>query len=298
MSIGEIYKQPNNKSLEEKGFQKKEFIGFLENNGYINLKRIRNDSDNIVCTGEKNGVMCFIKKFNKPLFGEEKANAIRAQSEIDCYKNLPSEVLIDFVEGDTEQCFISIKYKQLEDLEKSKENVEGMIDLSLNKLSQVDASFLPEMTWELYERTFKKIDDIEKAGIISNGEEIKNMFIDKKDLIKNAQKFFAHLDFNFLNVKEINNKIVPFDFENATRDNAMVDVAVLFTEIGDDKELSKSFQKKISSNELYDEELLKLMIIRRCIIMLHVCINNPEKPVARRNREILERICETGTCYN
>ena len=276
-----IFKNPDNKE--------KELITFFEQKGFTNLKKFDNDNTNYFFIGEKDGEECFIKIFNRPQVDGVDVNIERIGTEIDCYKNLPPDMLIDYIEGSKEDNYIVLRKVELEDLERSKQSLKKMMDLGLKDFAKIDASFLPETTWESYEDIFKKIDILENAGIIEDAKDIKELFSKRREIIENSKKRFSHLDFNFLNIKKLNDKVVPFDFEIAKQDNAMVDMGILYIEISDDEKLVEEFEKNIKESDLYNEQLLKLMIIRRCIILLYACMDF-DTPIVRKNKKVLNDV--------
>lgn len=282
-------KIPNDDLSKEANKQEQEqiLINFFEKKGYRNLKRLEK-SVNYYFTGEINGVECFIKKFNRPHIVNINTNKERTKTEIDCYQNLPSDLLIEYIEGNENECYIVLKKEILEDFGRDKGSVKQMMDLCL-RLSQVDAKFLPEMSSN-YDGIFKKLELLDSANIVNDAGSIKKQFIDNQELIKNSPKVFSHLDFNFLNVKKLGNRAVIFDFENAKQDNAMVDMAVLYIEISDDQELVNEFEENIKKHPLYNEELLRLMVLRRCIILTSACIDLLSKPNVEKNIKILNEL--------
>lgn len=255
------------RSIEQQETAK--LIAFFENKGYENLQEV-GDSVNYIFHGLKDGQPVFIKRFNRPIVANANSNFRRANTEIACYQNLPKEILIDFIEASVNDHYIVLKKVELEDIKKDEQAISELVDFDLNVISNIDASFLPEWSWQDYEKkVFQRLEDLQAAGATFDAQKVKQRFIDNKSLIENSRKVFSHLDFNFLNVKKHNDKIVLFDFENAHRDNAMVDMAVLYVEICDNPKLKNKFQEIIQTHELYNEELLKLMVIRRCAIVLH-----------------------------
>lgn len=158
--------------------------------------------------------------------------------------------------------------------------------------------FLPKWTWEDYEqRIFPRFKKLQQAGAELDAEKVIELFSKNKSLLEKSPKGFGHLDFNFLNVKKVNGKLVIFDFENAHQDNAMVDMAILYLEICDNEKLKRKFQEIIEKSNLYNEELLKLMVIRRSAIVIHAGIgeNNDLRlgmPFRRKNYTELLRLCK------
>jgi len=288
--------------LTEGKEQKRKLIKFFEKRGYNNLRSFGEHSVNFIFIGEKEGKEYFIKKYNRPVSAAEDINVRRTNTEIACYKNLPKDMLIDFIEADAKENYIILKKVELEDIEKNEKAVKELIDFALTKFSKIDASFLKQYTWEDYENLFKKFERIEKAGAIEDAKEVKRMFIDKKELIEKAPKVFSHLDYNFLNVKKLNGKIVPFDFENSLNDNPMVDMSVLYIEICDNDKLLQKFKEEISCYKLYNEDLLKLMIIRRCAIVANAGLGpngelRYQMPFRKKNIDLLRKLVKGGELY-
>lgn len=259
-------------------------LSFFEQKGFENLNRFNYSGSNFYFTGEKEGKKCFIKKFNRP---DIETNKKRTKNEILCYEHLPADIRVDYIEGDIKKQYIAIEYAELEVLTKDEDGLNQIMHLALNQFPQIDASFLQATDWQSYENIFKRIEELKKLGIIKDPENIKKQFIDNKEIIENAKKIFCHVAFSFSNVRKFKNKIVMIDFEQATQDNAMVDMAKIYIEIYDDKELLERFKKILEGSDSYNENLLRLMILRRCITYIHSCYEQ-KNSFLDKNIKILE----------
>lgn len=240
--------------------------------GYKNVKFVQSEGLNTILSATKDNKKCFIKKFN-PNGRPAKVNLERIKAETACYKNLPAELLIDAVELNVEEKYIVLNWVDLEDTGSRPDSLEALMEIGLTVLPQIDASFLPEVLWGHYEEVFEKMGKLYEAGFVENPANIIGFFKSKKDKILTAKKAFAHQDFNRRNVKTVNGKIKLFDFELSRRNNAMVDMASLYIDIKDRADLVDTFSKRIKESELYDEELLDLMIIRRSTLFMYSFID-------------------------
>ncbi len=253
-----------------------ELIKFFEDRGYKDVRPAESKNFNDIFYATKDGQECFIKKYHSRT-GSTEITSRRATSEFNCYENLPKDLLIDVVEINRSEKYLVLKRVEFEEVEKDKQYVEDFTDLGLSRFPEIDASFLPETTWEYYEGLFEKLKKLEEAGIIDNADAVIKLFKDKKDLIIGAKKIFSHHDFNRLNIKKVDGKLKVFDFEVSRQDNAMVDMATLYIDIRDDKDLVKIFEEKLSQSELYNEELLNLMVIRRAAVIMNVYVDKMEE---------------------
>ncbi|MDP1813338.1 MAG: hypothetical protein Q8K92_02710 [Leadbetterella sp.] len=253
-------------------YKNAELFKFFETKGYTKLRRIDIKSLNNILFAEKDGQECFIKKFQnwQHLSGKEWE---RANNELACYENLPKDILIDVVEINAEDHYVALKKEDFQDFEMDTDFIIAGLELGLNRFPQIDASFLPETTWECYVELFEKIKKIEMAGLINNADAIIGSFQSKKAIIDNAKKGFSHQDFSHLNIKKVGAKIKVFDFEFARCDNAMYDMATFLLDIKNeldikDNEPIQVFHEKIIESEFYDEYLFNLMLIRRAVLIV------------------------------
>ncbi|MFA5413595.1 MAG: hypothetical protein WC348_03590 [Patescibacteria group bacterium] len=253
-----------------------ELIKLFEGHGYKDVRPAENKNFNDIFYATKDGRECFIKKYLSHT-GSNEITSRRAASEFACYENLPKDLLIDVLEINRSEKYLVLKRVEFEEVEKNRQYVGDFTDLGLIRFPEMDASFLPEITWEYYEGLFEKLKKLEEAGIIDNADAVIQLFKNKKDLIISAKKIFSHHDFNRLNIKKVSGKLKVFDFELSRRDNAMVDMATLYIDIRDDKDLVKIFEERLSQSELYNEELLTLMVIRRAAVVMNASMDKIKK---------------------
>lgn len=290
MKEGEFFKEPITDNLDAELFK------FFENHGYTNLKRPAFKGINDILLAEKDGKECFIKKFKD--HPQLASGAERADNELACYANLPKELLIDVVESNAGEHYIVLEKADLQDLGIDEHFIAASLEMGLDKFSQIEATFLPEINWEHYEKLFDKIKEIGKAGLMDDADAIVDVFKNRKELIENAKKGFSHQDFSHRNIKKIGDKIKIFDFEYSRRDNAMYDMTTIYFDIKDDAELTQLFQEKLSQSELYDKELFDLMLIRRsAFIVFNFLTKNTDGSAmnnfVRKNLEILQKTART-----
>lgn len=210
------------------------FTKFLEEQGFINLGKADIRSSNDIYFGEKDGVNVFFKKYRDR--DADKAKK-RAETEIACYENLPDDYLLKVIELNLNKGYLALEKADLEKVDLDEESVESIIDLYLNRITQINPSFLPEREYSWYLGLFEKIKNINSKNIISNGASIITEINNKKRLINEAPKLFSHGDYNLSNIKKDNNRLVVFDFEHAARDNAMVDMATLYIDLHNSSDL-------------------------------------------------------------
>lgn len=246
-----------------------ELIAFFESRGYKNIELVPHRCRNNILLADKNGQKCFIKKFNHYENSDEPNNE-KTNNEALCYKNLPKDILINIIEINVDDGYIVLENVDFDENIEDEKYIQEIADFQLNRLVNIDASFLPESSWEDYEKLFKKIISLEKEGIIDNAESIIQTFESKKDIIVNAAKIFSWRDFNLSNIRKLDGQIKIFDFEEIRqRDNAMVDMATMSIDLKKKPNLIQAYKEKIETSELYNEDLFNLMTIRRAVIVMY-----------------------------
>lgn len=248
--------------------EKSELVTFFENRGYENVKPVEHRSRNDIIHATKNGQKCFIKKFN-PTPGADRSLDEKIHNESACYKNLPKNLLINVVEINIKDRYITLEHTEFDKFVEDKKYIEELADFQLELFPNLDAPYLSETTWDYYEEIFEKIKTLEKEGIIENANKIVQKFEDQRSLIMDAKKIFSQQDFNRSNIKKVNGQLKFFDFEEPRLDNAMVDMATMAIDILHLSELSDAYQKKVQTSKLYNEKLFNLMKIRRAAIVMY-----------------------------
>ena len=269
---------------QESGDNMDRHIKLFETHGYHNVNIANEKRSNDVFFGEKDEQDVFIKKYRE----HDKGAELRAGTELACYKNLPQENLLDLVEVNLTDKYLVLKKAELINIDRNGDSIGEILDLYLDKFAVVDASFLPVVDWDDYEKLFTKLKTLEHLGIISGADHYIKVFTDKKELIEKSQKVFAHHDFNFSNIKDNNGRVVVFDFEHASRDNAMYDLATLYIDICGEDNLKDVFEGYIKNHVLYNKELFDLMLVRRCVDVIHGLKDSQEVPYFQKNKDVLD----------
>lgn len=251
-------------------------VKFFESRGYENVRTTRIRSLNAILYATRDKKECFIKKFN-PRDRSEELILGRIKTEMACYEHLPSDILIDVIEPNIEESYLVLKKVDLVDTGKDQQSFLEIMDLCLTRFPQIDASFLPQISWEHYEELFGKMKNVEAAGIIQGADSIIETFKDRKALLMNSRMVFSHQDFDRRNIKKADGKLKIFDFELSIRNNILADMAALYIDIKDEENLVDTFEKRIKESELYDEELFSLMIIRRGTLFVNSFVNKLEE---------------------
>lgn len=254
-----------------------ELIKFFESHGYEDVQVASSKNFNDILYATKNGEPCFIKKYNSRQKSTELTQA-KTDTEIACYQNLPKDLLIDVIEANADEHYLVLKRVEMTDIEIDEQFVIDFTDIAKSKFKNINASFLPETAWGYYEEIFVKLEKIEAAGFINNSTEIIALFKNNKELIQNAKQIFSHHDFGTPNVKKVNGEIKVFDYEFSRRDNAMHDMACIYINIKDSPELKNKFFKQIENDELFNQRLLDLMVIRRAVTVLHAQLSRTNVP--------------------
>ena len=264
-------------------------IQYFEGKGYTNVRR--SDAHNIheIFFATKDGEECFIKKYAGP---DAKA-AGKVNAELLCYQQLPQELLIEVVEINPDERYLVLRKLDLRDIEKSEQSLDDIIALYFEKLAPVDASSLPEGSWDDYEQMFEKIQSLESANVSNNAQSIIDLFKRNRTLIEQSPNVFSHGDFNLRNIKKDGTRLVVLDFEHAQRDNAMKDMAALYTSIANDAQLSAHFQDVMRQRNEYNETLFDLMVIRRCVLALNTYKDSENsQDFFKKNLELLKSTLE------
>ncbi|MBT4209555.1 MAG: hypothetical protein HOE19_01395 [Candidatus Komeilibacteria bacterium] len=260
----------NEKFTAEQTPDKKEaeLIAFFESHGYENVQLIPHRNRNDIIHATKNGQECFIKKLN-PTSGAEKSVSKKMDTESACYENLPEDILINVVEINADEGYIVLGRVEFDEIEENEQYIEDLADVELNKFPNIDASFLPETTWEDYEKLFIKLKKLEEAEIIEDADAIIQIFESKKELIENVKKIFSQQDFNRSNIKKVDGQLKIFDFEESRQDNAMADMATMSIDIRNNEKLSATYKERIQASESYNEELFNLMTAKRAALVMY-----------------------------
>lgn len=264
-------------------------IRLFEANGYKNIQRILEKSSNHIFTGQKNEQECFIKKFLDQEEADGEAGR-KISAELACYKNLPAENLIDVVEVNLEEKYLVLEQVKLENIEKNEKSIKNIIDLYFNKLVKNDTQFLPSIQWAQYEKLFKKFKVLENHGLINGADKFINMFNERRELINESKKVFSHHDFNFSNIKNVNGRLVIYDFEHAAWDNAMYDPATFYIEMQGDDNLKQVTKNLIQDSYLFNQELFDLMLIRRCVDVMYGLKDRKTIPYFQKNKLVLDNL--------
>lgn len=262
-------------------------IKIFEDFSYENVHKLMSKSNNEIFFGVKDGRECIIKKYLSTKSVENLKN------EIYCYQSLPPEILLNFVEANIEYRFLTTEKANLQVMEKNTDSLDEIFDLYSNKLVNINCNQLSVVNWDNYEKVFIKLQKLEEKGVISNADLVVREFKNNQQLIENAPKVFSQHDFTFRNIQKADDRLVLFDFEFACRDNAMCDMAYLYSDIENDDFLEKYFKNKLQKTEYYNEKLFDLMELQRCIVMLYAFNNKSNfERLFDRNLAIFKKFCE------
>jgi thiamine kinase-like enzyme len=251
-------------------------IAMLESNGYKDVRRRDQKNFNDLFLATKDGVDCFIKKYNTH-HGKDETNLKRAKNEMICYQNLPQDLLIDMVEANISERYLALRYMEMEDFQEDEEMLEKFMNLGLEEFSKINTSFLGDVSHEAYDELYEKIRNLFREGLIANADEVIEIFKNNHDEIENAPKVFSHGDLNRLNVKKHQGKTKVFDFEISSPNNAMVDMAVIYIDIFNNPQLKDYFWQRINKSQYFNKRLLYLMIIQRSVRVMNVYLKRNQK---------------------
>lgn len=263
---------------------------FLAELGVIDGKRVEGKTKNINFIGYKDGEKCFVKKY-VIRDGIEEMDLTKIKNEISCYENIPESLRLKSISSDIERGYLILEYAELEKIKETEKNIKEIVNINLNELSDIDASFLEEASWEYYEKEFfPKIKELQKEKVIKSAEGLIQEFKNNKRLINEAKKGFSHHDLHINNVKKKDGNFVLIDFELSRRDNALYDTATLCISLYGKKNLSDALLDEAEKNDKYNKELFNLMVKRRLIDVVYGLRKYQEVPYYKKCRDLLEKV--------
>ena len=237
--------------------------------GFDKVKELRINSKNKLFVGVKGKSKYFIKDYVVRK-GREKDDLLKVKCEILAYKNIKSISLPKLYKADYKNRILILNWTHFEAVKQTKKTVSKIIDFYFNKMIKIQASFLPKVTYDYYQRSLlKRAKELQKKKIINNLNKVIELFGENKNKVNKASKYFSHGDLHLGNFKYLDNKLTITDLEHSRRDNAMYDLASIYVSIYHRKSLREYFYEKIKKRGIFDQELFKLMIYRRCIEILY-----------------------------
>jgi thiamine kinase-like enzyme len=241
-------------------------------NDYAPLELISLPTKHDLYIGHKDGAKVFIKKYlirsDQELTDKEKM-----LTEMACYERLPQLNLPKLIESNAEENYIVMLFIDYRNPTISNELIDQA--LALHKgLRDLDSSFLKASDWSYYSNDLFAYLDIlqEKMGSELDTARIKTVFLENQNVIEQQELTFSHGDFHFDNVRWRDDAMVLIDLENAHRDNIYYDLASMyqsFFHIDDGVKFIEYFYDQISSENDFDENLFRLMLLRRCVNVLY-----------------------------
>jgi hypothetical protein len=256
------------------------------------ITKLKMISKNELFLGTKGKQKYFIKRYIvRP--GREKEDLLKVKCEILCYKNIKDIGLLKVVETDYNNRFLVLEFVKFSNIKISEKEIDNILFLYLNKISKVNANFLPKVNFDYYKNSlYKRALILKQKRVINNIERIYNNFKSNKILINKSSKYFSHGDLDIRNIKYLNGNMTLIDFEHSRRDNLMYDLASLYVNIYWDDKLANYLLKKIKKFNFYNEKLFLLMIYRRSIEVLYASMERPnskEYEIAKNliNKEII-----------
>lgn len=262
--------------VEKTEAKKDDLVLYFEDRGYENIEVLPKSNVNDILVAEKDGEKCFIKKYAAHADSSEEIDQ-KAKTEMECYENLPPDILIRPIDIKPEDGYLVLERVELKRREVDEDFIREVIALVTERFSSVDASFLKKTTWEDYEKIIDELDVLGKAGLISNVQEISQMFSKNKERILATLQIFSHQDFNPLNVQMAGDELKVFDFERARQDIALADLAIMFIDLDGDPDLEKKFIASLEESGIYDSDIFNLMIIKRVVRALYAFVNMLKK---------------------
>ena len=254
---------------------------------FDSIKKYEVPSKNDLFLGKIGRKEYIIKKFK--IRDERKKNDLEnTQCEILCYDNLNWPCMIPVKELSIEKKFLITEYKILKKLDKSVKSINMVLKFFKQYIAESNANFLPSRDYNAYLKTiYTRAQILENNGIIKDWKKIKKLFKTYKRKLKKSSKFFSHGDFRVGNILLEGEELRLIDFEQARRDNLLYDLASYYMDL-EKKRLQKYAYEIISKFPYLDENIFKLMLIRRNVEYLYGWHKNESLNIKRFYSYLLE----------
>lgn len=253
------------------------------------IKRLNIKSRSSLFVGYVGRNKFFIKKYTIRK-GRERDDLLKVRCELLCYRNLgPSLNLPRVIETDYRNKLLVLDFVKFRSASASKNTIDEILGFQSRVMKDIDASFLPAVTYDYYRITLRKLAaELEGRGITEESGKIFGQFEKNKKMIVDSAKYFSHGDLRLDNIKYLNKKLTVIDLEHSRRDNLMCDLACLYADLPDRKPLVDYFMRRIAKMKEFDKGLFSLMLYRRCIEVLHALKDNPDSRSYKKAKKLIK----------
>lgn len=249
-------------------------------NDYQPLELIDLPTKHDLYRGHHNGQPVFIKKYIvRP--GQETADREKMLNEIACYKNPAQLNLPTPIEINRDEQYIVLPFIEYQKVAINEQTIDQVLAIHQN-LESLKIDFLKTIDWDYYpNQLFNVLDILDEAmGSELDTAFIRQAFTENQQLIKEQVLTVSHGDFHFNNVRWQDGAMVLLDWENAHYDNRYYDLASMyqsFFHIENGTDFIGYFYRQISSEPQFDEQLFRLMVLRRCVNVLYYLHNKKDE---------------------
>ncbi len=250
--------------------------------------RLNIKSRSTLSAGYLNGRKFFIKEYSIRK-GKEKGDLLKVRCEQLCYRNLGTSLnLPRLAEADYKNRRLILDFVKFRNADVSKKTIDDIIGFQSRVMKHVDASFLPTVTYAYYETTLRQLAaELGDKEITKLSKNMFRQFEKNRQTISEAEKHFSHGDMRLENVKYLGKKLTVIDLEHSRKDNMMTDLACLYVDLYGNKKLSDYLMGRITAIKEFDRNLFELMLLRRCIEVLHALKDNKDSRAYRMAKRLM-----------
>ncbi len=229
---------------------------------------IDNAGRNKIFIGRVGSKKFLIKQYVKhPLF--EKSYKENRTCELLCYQMLPWKHIPTFVKGSVSKRYLITEYVPGKQLQWSNDTINLVIAMFEEDILQTDASFLPKSRYDhVIPNLINRAKELEKNGVIKRAEMFQRLLQDNRAQLMASAKYFSHGDPRDGNLLISRGKVYVIDFEKSRRDNYHYDLVAIYIDLRN-YGLQQYFFAVISGKPYFDENLFRIMMLKRCIDMMY-----------------------------
>ncbi len=252
---------------------------------YSEIRRKRTVSKNLVYLCRRGSERFVLKKY-VPRKGLEKEFKKRALNEINTYISLEDELGLPKVAAyNAHETYLVMKKEPLRKVKSLSAKTARDAALLLAKIHSMDAPrhpYLFKYGFSYYHNTLHHmLRNLQAKGVLSSGEahRVDKLLEASRRDITGAEETFVHGDYHTENLFYSKGRLIPLDFEYSGIGSPAYDLAVfLFPAAkGANKELF--LKKYLAKRKLKNfKRLFEVMLLRRCIELLHAFADNRNAP--------------------
>ncbi len=264
---------------------------------FSKIRRKRTVSKNLVyvCT---RGTERFVLKKYVPRKGLEREFKKRALNEISTYLALQDGLgLPKVLAYDASKLYLITRFEPLRKVDALSEKTARDAAALLLKIHGMKPPAHPHLFkygYSYYHNTLHHmLRNLEKQKTLSKSEceKTDEIFESRREDIDRALGTFVHGDFHLENLFYLENNLVPMDFEYGGTGSPAYDLAVFCFSAGKSPHKETFLKKYLARRKIRNfKRLFKLMILRRCIELLHAFADKPKSPQYTQARAELREL--------